>query len=110
MTTDFTAVGEFSRFVNRMVPFHNAAIQGPRANLRAGKRNPQKFALRGLQLTAATMLLWWRNKDEEWWKEMDYREKFLNWHQKITLPDGREELVRIRVGSRWGSCSVRSLK
>ena len=95
VTTDFTAVGEFSRFVNRMVPFHNAAIQGPRANLRAGKRNPQKFALRGLQLTAATLLLWWRNKDEEWWKEMDFREKFLHWHFSVTLPDGREELVRI---------------
>ena len=102
VTTDFTAAGEFSRFVNRMVPFHNAAIQGPRANLRAGKRNPQKFALRGLQLTAATMLLWWRNKDEEWWKEMDLREKFLHWHFSVTLPDGREEIVRIPRGFEVG--------
>ena len=102
VTTDFTAAGEFSRFVNRMVPFHNAAIQGPRANLRAGKRNPQKFALRGLQLTAATLLLWWRNKDEEWWKEMDFREKFLHWHFSVTLPDGREEIVRIPRGFEVG--------
>jgi len=90
VTTDFTAAGELARAANRMVPFLNAAIQGPRANIRAGRRNKQKFALRGLQLTMATLALWWLNKDEEWFKELDPRERFLHWW----FPVG-DELVRL---------------
>jgi hypothetical protein len=93
VTTDFTAAGELSRIINRMVPFHNAAIQGPRANLRAARRNPGKFVWRGLQLTAATLLLWWLNKDEEWYREMNPRERFLHWHFPTEWPE--PTLVRI---------------
>jgi hypothetical protein len=93
VTTDFTAAGEFARMVNRMVPFHNAAIQGPRANIRAARRNPAKFAWRGLQLTAATIGLWWLIKDEEWYKETNPREKFLHWHFPTEWPE--KTLVRM---------------
>lgn len=94
VTTDFTAAGEWGRVINRMVPFHNAAIQGPRANLRAARRNPSQFAWRGLQLAAATLLLWWLSKDEDWYKNMPYRERFMNWHFPITL-NGVKQVVRI---------------
>jgi len=91
VTTDFTAAGEISRVVNQIVPFHNAAIQGPRASLRALKRNPGQFAWRGAQLTALTLMLWWLHKDDEWWKEMDARERATYWH----FPVGDDLLVRI---------------
>lgn len=96
VTTDFTAAGELSRIINRAVPFHNAAIQGPRANLRAAKRNPFRFIARGLQLTAITLLLWWKNKDEDWYKEKPYRERFTNFYLPFTNPtNGEDELMRI---------------
>lgn len=87
VTTDFTAAGSIARVFNQIAPFHNAAIQGPRAHLRAARARPMKFALRGLQLTALTLLMWWRHKDEEWWTEMDPRERFLNWHFPIDWPE-----------------------
>lgn len=94
VTTDFTAAGEFARIMNRAAPFYNAAIQGPRAHARAARRNPALFAWRGLQLTAASLLLWWEVKDEEWYRGMDAREKFLNWHLPFTWND-RLELLRV---------------
>ncbi|MDH3570664.1 MAG: hypothetical protein OER89_10840 [Gemmatimonadota bacterium] len=93
VTTDFTAAGEFGRVINRMVPFHNAAIQGPRANIRAGRRNPMKFVWRGFQLTAATLGLWWLHKDEDWYRTMPWREKFLHWHFPTEWPE--PTLIRI---------------
>lgn len=96
VTTDFTAGGKFVKWINRMVPFVNAGIQGPRANIRAFRRNPQKYALRNLlYLTIPSLFLWWRHKDEEWWKTMDYREKFLHWHFPVPLPSGGTVMVRI---------------
>lgn len=96
VTTDFTAAGEFGRVMNRMAPFHNAAIQGPRAHLRAARRDPMLFAWRGLQLALPTLLLWWHYKDEDWWKELDLKERFLHWHFPFTNPfNGRKELLRI---------------
>lgn len=94
VSTDFTAAGEYARVWNRIAPFHNAALQGPRANVRAFRRNPSRFTLRGLQLTAATLALWYYNRDEEWYKELDLRTKFMYWHIPFTK-DGRTELVSI---------------
>lgn len=94
VTTDFTAAGEFARALNRMVPFHNASIQGPRANVRAARRAPGRFAWRGMQLAALSLLLWWRNKDEEWWHDLTPVERATHWWFSVQNGD-REELVRI---------------
>ena len=93
VTTDFTSEGEASRVMNRIVPFFNAAIQGPRANLRALQRNPSQFLARGLALTGITVGLWLAHKDEDWWREMPFREKFLYWHFPTDWPE--PTLVRI---------------
>lgn len=93
VTTDFTAAGEFARMWNRIAPFHNAAIQGPRAHARALRRNPQRFVWRGLQLTAITLALWWRYRDEEWYQELPPEERFMYWHIPVDWPE--PTLVRI---------------
>ena len=93
VTTDFTAAGELARLVNRMAPFFNAAIQGPRANIRAAKANKMKFAWRGAQLAMATIGLWWMYKDEDWYKELKAKEKFMYWHFPVDFPE--PTLVRI---------------
>jgi SAM-dependent methyltransferase len=96
VTTDFTAEGRFSRVMNQIVPFYNASIQGPRANLRAMKRNPKKFIIRGLEMTAISLLLWWYNKDKEWYKTLRPQERFMHWWFEFTNPvTGKPELIRI---------------
>jgi GGDEF domain-containing protein len=103
VTTDFTAAGEFARAMNRAVPFFNSAIQGPRAHVRAAKRDPTKFATRALQFTLVSLLLWWNNKDEEWWREMLYRDRYMHHHFPFTNPfNGREELMRIPIAFEVG--------
>lgn len=94
VTTDFTAAGEFARTMNQVAPFHNAAIQGPRANYRAFRRNPSQFALRVAQLAALSLLLWYTHKDEEWYQALTFQERFQHWHFPLTLGD-RTEIIRI---------------
>jgi len=89
VTVDFTAAGDISRAYNQYVPFFNAAIQGPRAAIRAARRpvrmgklagvptGPVHFATRGLQLAGLAIANWFRNKDEDWWIRLNAREKFL---------------------------------
>lgn len=94
VTTDFTAAGKHARWINQIAPFFNAGIQGPRANIRAAKRNPTAFALKGLSITAATLALWYKNKDEDWYAEMPYNERFSYWYVPFE-EDDRKEMARI---------------
>ena len=89
VTVDFTAAGDVARAWNQYIPFFNAAIQGPRAAIRAARRpvrmgklagvptGPVHFATRGMQLTALAIANWFRNKDEDWYIRLNAREKFL---------------------------------
>jgi len=96
VTTDFTAAGWLARTINAMTPFHNAAIQGPRVTLRRMKEDPLTVIPRMLGLlTIPTLLAWWDNKDEEWFTQLPWRERLLNWHIPIEMPDGSKEIVRI---------------
>lgn len=93
VTTDFTAEGEFSRVMNQIVPFYNASIQGPRAHIRAFKRNPAKFMVVNLAIMASSLGMWWRYKDEDWYREMPIAERSLFWHFPTNWPD--KTLIRI---------------
>src|SRR5690606_171901 len=90
VTTDFTQSGAYARAVNQAVPFFNAAIQGPVAHYRAIRRNPKKFIISGLIGTSVALANWWRNKDEDWWKEMPLEERYIFSY----IPVG-DELIRI---------------
>lgn len=90
VTTDFTQAGKLARQVNQAVPFFNAAIQGPVSHARALLRDPKKFAMRGLMGTALVLANWYRNKDEEWWKEMSLEERYAYTY----IPVG-DELIRV---------------
>ena len=95
VTTDFTAAGWFARSVNQIAYFYNANIQGPRVTLRRGRQNPVRIISRGLlALTLPTLLLWWKIKDEEWYKEMDYRLRFAYWNVPTEVR-GEKTLFRI---------------
>jgi len=91
VTTDFTQAGTWARTLNQLIPFFNAAIQGPVSHYRALARDPAKFATRGFMLSALTLANWLRNRDEEWWKEMPLAERYRFTY--IPLPNG--DLLRI---------------
>ena len=78
VTTDFSAVGAIGKKVNQVIPFFNATIQGGRGFARALKENPLKAILMAIAtLTIPALLLWWKNKDEDWYKDMPWRRKYL---------------------------------
>ena len=87
VTTDFTSEGKVSRVMNRIVPFFGAQIQGPRATGRAYRRNPKRFIGRALQMSIFTVALWLRNRDEDWYIETPWREKFLHWQFEVDWPE-----------------------
>lgn len=105
VTVDFTAAGELSRMYNQVVPFFNAAIQGPRAAGRAARLRPLKFGLRGMQMVGLALSLWWQYKDEDWWLRMDPRSKFLYLWFPVTIFD-EETVVKVPLAHDSGQLFV----
>lgn len=78
VTVDFSAAGSVSKVINQAVPFYNPAIQGTRSFARAFKENPKRAILVGATaFTIPTLINWWKNKDEEWYRDLPWREKYL---------------------------------
>jgi hypothetical protein len=99
VTVDFTAAGVAGKKYNQMTPFFNANIQGTRQFARTLKERPGRSMMRGLvAFTIPTLLLWWKYKDEEWYRQMEDREKFSYWY--FTVGD---QLVRIPRAFEWGN-------
>lgn len=92
VTIDFGEAGRLTRAYGRLVPFLTASIAGPRAALRGIQDHPGRYAAVGLMYSAAGLALWWRYKDEDWWKEMPADEKWRFLH--FPSEDG-DTMVRI---------------
>ena len=99
VTVDFSAGGSVGRAVNQAVPFFNAQIQGTRLTLRTFRDKPKRTVIRGVMgLTSLTLALWWMNKDEEWYKDMPYWERFTYYN----IDDGKH-IWQIPRGFEWGT-------
>jgi|GEM_PF-1317947 len=99
VTVDFSAGGSVGQAVNQAVPFFNAQIQGTRLTLRTFKSKPKRTVIRGVMgLTSLTLALWWLNKDEEWYTDMPYWERFTYWN----IDDGKH-IWQIPRGFEWGT-------
>jgi hypothetical protein len=92
VTVNFTKSGRSGRQINEITAFFNVAIQGPNRLLRAFKEAPVRTLWRGfLWATLPSMLLWYENKDKEWYKNLPPEYKYMNmWFER---DDG--EVVRI---------------
>ena len=111
VTTDFTAKGSQWRPLYRAVPFLGAGTQGARAGARAfkgdkGTKQQSRAALRvilnGLtMLTVPALFNWWRNKDEEWWQNLPWRERYLY----LNVADG-PRVYQIPLPPEWGAAFV----
>jgi len=90
VTANFTSAGNTMRWLNQILPFSNAQIQGVRSHIDALKANPAKFMLVGTYKAALAVTLWTQFKDEDWWKRMSMQEKY----RYTYFPVG-DELIRI---------------
>ena len=76
VTTNFTRHGQIGKQINQVIPFFNAAIQGPDKLVRSFRKNPKKATAAAISaLTVPAVFFWWRNKDKEWYKNMTAHEK-----------------------------------
>ena len=95
VTTNFTRHGRITKVLNQMIPFYNAAIQGPDKIARTIKERPVRTVFAAIAyLTIPAIWLWWRNKDEEWYKSLPDYERTNYLHFKIP---GKDTIVRIPV-------------
>ncbi len=95
VTTNFTRSGELARILNQMIPFFNAAIQGPDKILRTFRERPIETTIKAMAfLLLPALWLWWRNRDKEWYKNLPIYEKTNYLH--IEVP-GEDKIIRIPV-------------
>ena len=98
-TVDFSASGDISRIVNEAVPFFNPSIQGARTAVRAFRDHPLRTVMVGLgSFTAPALLLWWKNKDEDWYRNLPWRERYY-----YTNIDDGKNVWQIPRAFEWGN-------
>lgn len=84
-TVNFTRAGVIGQALNQLIPFFNAKIQGASKFYRTfggseGKAAALKATAQAVSwITVPTALLWYANKDEEWYKELKSWEKGAFW-------------------------------
>lgn len=79
VTVDFARMGAKMSALNSITAFMNVSIQGLDRTGRAIKENPSAIAKRGSLMMTASALLWYANKDEQWYKEMPRWQKDMFW-------------------------------
>jgi hypothetical protein len=108
VTVDFSAAGSIGRVLNQVIPFYNATIQGTRSFARALRDRPGRAILYGpgrailyglATYTIPALLNWWRNKDEEWYRQLPWRERYL--YDNVADHDGN--VWQIPRPPEWGN-------
>jgi hypothetical protein len=100
VTVDFTAGGQIAKVINQAVPFFNANLQGSRSFLRAMRERPGRAVLWGVaSLTVPSLLMWWKNKDKEWYRQLPWRERYLY----DNIDDGKGNVWQIPRSFEWGN-------
>jgi hypothetical protein len=98
VTTDFSAGGSYAKLWSQAIPFFNANIQGTRGFLRALQERPAQAVLYGFSMfTVPALYSWWQNKDEDWYRALPWRERYLYWN----VPDGNGNVYQIPRPPEW---------
>jgi hypothetical protein len=93
---NFARAGVYSRILNQVIPYFNAALQGQRkvfkqlalggdAATDAGRARIQRAAFANglVSITAPSLFLWWMNHDEEWYQDLPEWRKSIYFNFKI---------------------------
>ena len=92
ITLDFSRHGKRGQEVNKYVPFFNATIQGTDKFIRTFKENPMRAILTTTaSIILPSLILWAKNHDDDWYKELDENTKYTNWC--INLGNGAHLLI-----------------
>ena len=99
VSVDFREGGTLAMWVNQVNPFFNSNIQGPARMVSTLRNRPSSAAIAFMWITLPTLYLWWKQKDEEWYKQLTPMERFRYWH--IRAP-GTNTVIRIPKPFEWG--------
>ncbi len=101
VTTNFTRHGQIGKQLNQIIPFVNAAIQGPDKIVRSFKARPLKSTIAAVSaLTIPAIFFWWRNKDKPWYRNMTAHEKASYIH--FEHPDNEDVIIRFPTAFELG--------
>lgn len=101
-SVDFTAAGAMGRKFNQAIPFFNANVQGNRQFYENIRDRPRRTIMWGLTVfTLPTLALWFLNKDEEWYRDMPWWERFTYWN--IGGDDENPHIYQIPRAFEWGA-------
>lgn len=79
ITLNFTRGGRTAKKINEFTAFFNAAVLGVDKFARAMKENPVGTTVKSIAyLTLPALALWYKNKDEEWYKNLPLAYKYSN--------------------------------
>ena len=96
VTTNFTRHGQIGKQINQVIPFFNAAIQGPDKIVRSFRDRPLKSTIAAVStLTIPAIFFWWRNKDKPWYQNLTAHEKANYIHYEH--PDKEDVIFRFPV-------------
>ena len=88
VTVNFTRAGEWGRNMNEVVLFFNAQVQSLDKTGRTFWKHPMRTTARGAAyITFLAMVNYFRNRDEEWWKDLPAHEKWNYVHIQIPFTD-----------------------
>lgn len=83
-TVNFMRSGSKVRSINKMIPFFNATLQGNFKIWKELKKDPLGVGLAAFEcLTLPTLVCYWLNKDEDWYRDMPLDQKNKAWYLKI---------------------------
>lgn len=83
-TVNFMRSGTVTKKYNRVIPFFNATIQGGLKFIKEWKKDPIGVALASFKyITMPTLMMYYLNKDEDWYKDMPLDQKNKAWYIKI---------------------------
>ena len=95
VTTNFSRHGKLAKVLNQIIPFFNAAIQGPDKMVRTLRERPISTLLKAIfALTLPAIWCWWKYKDRDWYKNMPEYERCNYLHFEIP---GTDTVIRLPV-------------
>ncbi len=102
VTLDFSRMGARVRAWNAISAFVGPTINGIDRTINAFHTNPAATTMKAMAaVTLPSLLLWYDNKDQQWYKDLDEWEKYAFWHINVGT-DSNPTIARIPMPPQFG--------